>query len=80
MGFAYRSFMNSKSLVNCLVWNYNQYFEKFEGKKLGDAPENFTIVYVHNSLYCSFIANPQSALERDSKEMWDLIDNSLPTF
>ena len=44
MGFAY-SFMNSKSLVNCFVWNH-QYFEKLEKPNIFvncDAPENFTI-------------------------------------
>ena len=44
------SFMNSKSLVNCFIWNH-QYFEKFAPKKIGMPSRILPYVYVHSSLY-----------------------------
>ena len=52
----FMSFMNTKSLVNCFVWNH-QYFEKNEQNKniLGMPQRILPDVYVHSSLLWSFI-------------------------
>ena len=47
MGFLIELIMNSKSFENCFVWNH-QYFEKIAKIK----------IYVHNSIYWLFIAEP----------------------
>ena len=60
IGFVYGVFMNSKSPVNCFVWNH-QYFEKFaKNQYFRDAPENVIydrFVYIAPSSYSLLIPN-----------------------
>ena len=46
MFLLFKSFMNSKSLVNCFAWNH-QHFQKIANNNFGIfieyAPDNFTI-------------------------------------
>ena len=73
MDFVY-SFMNSKSLVNCFVWNpetinigrnfppKNVFFIFIYSFGGGGAGQKLYHIYVHSSHFWLFIANPQSAI------------------
>ena len=68
--FCLVSFMNSKILVNCSVWNY-QYVEKFTQKFVQGCPQEFShrFMYISSSSDHSLLT-PNLPFKSDSEEVW----------